>query len=143
MSLTRPKGQKSTFSEHCHVVYRIKGNRECSNMVTNILLADTPPPKVNLGGWRNGIYVLWFISFLRLPFVRDINLKYLPCLTSVWQGNTSLFRNSSVNNWYLFLFHVWKIGTSTSRMRRIGTNSSPREELVPIIHTCKESHLDI
>ena len=28
-------------------------------------------------------------------------------------------------------------------MRRIGTNSSLKEELVPIIHTCEESHLDI
>ena len=46
---------KSTFSEHNHVAYQIKGNHECSNMETNILLANTPPPKVNLGGWRNGI----------------------------------------------------------------------------------------
>ena len=36
-----------------------------------------------------------------------------------------------------------KIGTSTSRMRRIGTNSSLIEDLVPIIHTCEESHFDI
>ena len=50
MSLTRPIGQKSTFSEHCHVAYQIKGSHECSNMETNILLADTPPPTVNLGG---------------------------------------------------------------------------------------------
>ena len=28
-------------------------------------------------------------------------------------------------------------------MRRIGTNSSLREELVSIIHTCEESHFDI
>ena len=100
MSLTRPIAQKST------VAYQIKGNHECSNMETNILLADTPPPKVNLGGWRYGIYVLCFISFLKLPFAWDINLTYLPCLTYVWQGNTSLSRNSCVNNWYLFLFHV-------------------------------------
>ena len=49
MLLTRPIGQKSTFSEHCHVLYQIKGNRECSNTVKYILLADTPPLKVNLG----------------------------------------------------------------------------------------------
>ena len=45
MSLTRPIGQKSTFSEHCHVAYQIKGNHECSNMETDILLADTPHPR--------------------------------------------------------------------------------------------------
>ena len=56
MPLTQPIGQKSTFSEHCHVAYQIKGNHECSNMETIILLADMPPPKVNLGGWRNRIY---------------------------------------------------------------------------------------
>ena len=43
----------------------------------------------------------------------------------------------------LFPLTCKNIGTSTSRMRRIGTNSSLREELVPIIHTCEESHFDI
>ena len=118
MSLTRPIGQKSTFSEHCHVAYQIKGNHECSNMETNILLADTPPPKVNLGGWRNGIYVLWFMSFLKLPFARDINLTYLPCLTSF--GKTT--------NPYLGIL-VWIIGTYSSFMC---------EKLVPIHLTCVE-----
>ena len=37
-------GQNSTFSEHGYVAYQIKGNHECSNMVTNILIAD----RVNL-----------------------------------------------------------------------------------------------
>ena len=45
------KGQNSTFSEHGHVAYQIKGNNECSNMVANVLLANiypsTPPP----AGW--------------------------------------------------------------------------------------------
>ena len=49
MPPTRPIGQKTTFSEHCHVAYKIKGNHKCSNIVTHILLADTPPLKVNLG----------------------------------------------------------------------------------------------
>ena len=31
-------GQISTFSEHGHVAYQIKGNDECSNMQANILL---------------------------------------------------------------------------------------------------------
>ena len=63
MSLTRPIGQKSTFSEHCHVAYQIKGNHECSNMETNILLADTPPPKVNLGGLEK-----WDLCFVIYEF---------------------------------------------------------------------------
>ena len=33
MPLTWPIGQKSTFSEHCHVAYQIKENHECSNIV--------------------------------------------------------------------------------------------------------------
>ena len=40
-----PRGQKvkvQLFSEQCHVVYQIKGNQECSNMVANVLPADTP-----------------------------------------------------------------------------------------------------
>ena len=48
----RVRGQKikiSVLSEHGQVAYQIKGNHECSNMVTNILLADTPLPKANLG----------------------------------------------------------------------------------------------
>ena len=45
-------------------------------------------------------------EFSKITVARDINLTYLPCLTSVWQDNTSLSRNSCVNNWYLFLFHV-------------------------------------
>ena len=45
-------------------------------------------------------------KFSKITLCRDINLTYLPCLTSVWQGNTSFSWNSCVNNWYLFLFHV-------------------------------------
>ena len=41
---TQSIGQKSTFSEHDHVAYQIKGNHECSNMVANILHSDPPPP---------------------------------------------------------------------------------------------------
>ena len=37
-------GQNSTFSEHGHVAYQIKGNHECSNMVANILPTDPLPP---------------------------------------------------------------------------------------------------
>ena len=37
------KGQNSTFSEHGHVAYQIKGNHGYSNMVANIMPADPPP----------------------------------------------------------------------------------------------------
>ena len=40
MPLTQSIGQKSTFSDHVHVAYQIKGNHEFSNMVANILHAD-------------------------------------------------------------------------------------------------------
>ena len=36
-------GQKSTFSEHGHVAYQIKGNHEFSNMEANILHAYPLP----------------------------------------------------------------------------------------------------
>ena len=35
-----------TFSQHGHVLYQIKENPECNNMVANILLAESP----NTGG---------------------------------------------------------------------------------------------
>ena len=35
-------GQNSPLSEHGHVAYQIKENHECSNMVRNILLTDSP-----------------------------------------------------------------------------------------------------
>ena len=47
-----PGGQKvknSTFSEHGHIAYNIKGNHKCSNMVANILPAaphPSPDPRV-------------------------------------------------------------------------------------------------
>ena len=37
-------GQNSTFLELCQVVYQIKENHKCSNMVENILATDTPDP---------------------------------------------------------------------------------------------------
>ena len=36
------KGQNSTFSEHGHIAYQIYENHECSNVIANILNADTP-----------------------------------------------------------------------------------------------------
>ena len=35
-------GKNSPLSEHGHGVYQIKENHECSNIVPNILLADSP-----------------------------------------------------------------------------------------------------
>ena len=44
MSLPPSVGLNSTFLEHGHVAYQIKGNHEFSNMVANNLHADPPPP---------------------------------------------------------------------------------------------------
>ena len=38
------KDQTSTFSEHDHVAYQIKGIQVSSNMVANILPGAIPPP---------------------------------------------------------------------------------------------------
>ena len=42
-----PRGYKFKFNflEYGHGLYQIKGNRECSNMVANILPAAPPPLK--------------------------------------------------------------------------------------------------
>ena len=42
----RPCGwcQNSTFSEHAHVEYQMKGNQEYSNMVATIFPAEPPRP---------------------------------------------------------------------------------------------------
>ena len=45
------KSQNSTFSEHGHVAYQIKGNHECS-MVKNILTADP-----GLWGWGQKVTI--------------------------------------------------------------------------------------
>ena len=50
------KGTNITFAEHGHVAYQIKGNRECSNMVTHILPAAPPLPP-NPGGQKVEIQV--------------------------------------------------------------------------------------
>ena len=42
---------KCNFSEHGLVAYQIKGNRECNNMVANVLPVDPPPPTL---GWGQG-----------------------------------------------------------------------------------------
>ena len=57
------KVQNSTFSEHGHVAYQIKENHECSNMVPNILLADT----LTLGMGQKG---------QNLPFSELGNIEY-------------------------------------------------------------------
>ena len=41
-------GQNSTFNEHGHVAYRIKGNRECNNMVRIFCPQTTLPPTSTL-----------------------------------------------------------------------------------------------
>ena len=43
LSPTLYKKSNLTFAEHDHVAYQIKGNRECSNMVANILPAAPLP----------------------------------------------------------------------------------------------------
>ena len=42
LAYPRGWGQNSTFSEHAHVAYRIKGNHECSKMVATIVPTDPP-----------------------------------------------------------------------------------------------------
>ena len=45
-----PKGQNSTLSEQGHVAYQIKGNHDCSNMVSTYFACRSPsPPKKNIG----------------------------------------------------------------------------------------------
>ena len=39
----RVKGPNSTFPE-LYIAYQIEGNDVCSNMLTDILLTDLPPP---------------------------------------------------------------------------------------------------
>ena len=50
----RVKRSNLTFAEHDHVAYQIKGNRECSNKVANILPAATlSPQKVKIQLFQN------------------------------------------------------------------------------------------
>ena len=45
----RSKGQNSTFSEHGHVAYQIKGNHKCSNIVVNIFPKHPNPGDGSIG----------------------------------------------------------------------------------------------
>ena len=38
------KGQNSIFSKHGNVVYQIKWNHKCSNIIANIIVPAAPPP---------------------------------------------------------------------------------------------------
>ena len=52
-------GQNSTSSEHGHVTYQIKENHECSNMVANILPADTPDPGNGVNRSKFNLFKTW------------------------------------------------------------------------------------
>ena len=47
------KGQNSSFSEHGHVAYQIKGNHKCSNMQGHILSLHTLDPWGGVKGQNN------------------------------------------------------------------------------------------
>ena len=49
-------GPNSTFSEHGHVAYQIKGNHDCNNMAANILQADHHPPPIPPGPQTNWLF---------------------------------------------------------------------------------------
>ena len=60
-------GQNSTFSEHGHVAYQIKGNHDCSNMAANILPADPHPPPSPLPlGWGKKVKIQLFQNMVML-----------------------------------------------------------------------------
>ena len=52
-------GQRSTFSEHGHVIYQIKDNHKCSNMVANILPAVIPDPGDGVNRLRFNFFQIW------------------------------------------------------------------------------------
>ena len=52
--------RNSTFSEHSHVAYQIKENQECSNMVANIMPADTPADPGDLvNRSKFNFFIIW------------------------------------------------------------------------------------
>ena len=48
------KGQNSSFTEHGHVLYQVKLNHECRNIMANILPADAPTNAPDLLGESKG-----------------------------------------------------------------------------------------
>ena len=52
-------GKKSVFSVHGHVTYQIKENHECSNMVANILPADTLDPGDGVNRSKLNFFRAW------------------------------------------------------------------------------------
>ena len=57
----------NVFSHQCQVAYQIKENRECSNMVANILPADPyPPSSLTLGVGSKGRDSAFFLNMVML-----------------------------------------------------------------------------
>ena len=61
-------GQNSTFSEHSHVAYQNKGNRQCSNMVANILSGVPNHPRSRGWGQKVKILILQNMVMLNVKF---------------------------------------------------------------------------
>ena len=57
-------GQNSTFSEHGHVAYQIKGNGKCSNMQAHILSFHTP----STPGVGSKVKTIFFLKVVMLYF---------------------------------------------------------------------------
>ena len=60
------RGQNATFSEYGHVAYQIKRIDAYSNMVANILPADSPPPPSDPGGGVKRLKFNFFQNMVNL-----------------------------------------------------------------------------
>ena len=91
----RTKGKKKSY--HGHVAYQIKGNHECSNMVSNILPADLastpqpPPPALRPWGRANRSKLNFFrtwsrsVSFAKRKCKRGISSEAKMNPKSFWK----------------------------------------------------------
>ena len=101
MPLSRSIGQKSTFSEHGHVAYQIKWNHEMQQHGSNYFARRPPPPPPMPLTRSIGQKSTYHIeenhecSNMVTNIYRDTNSTNLPCLPSVWSGDTSDSRNFS------------------------------------------------
>ena len=125
-------GQNSPLSEHVHVAYLIKENHECSNMVPNILLADSPtlgmgPIGQNLPFSEHGHIEYQFRGNQKM---QEQGSKYLPgdvyplapTLGMRSVGQTSTFSEHG---------HVAYQNLRESRMQQRGSNYFARRPPIP------------
>ena len=112
------KRSKFHFSEHGDVTYQIKGNHECSNMVTNILQAD-PHPDPGDGVNGNGqLFQNMVMLHIKLKgMANSATCKHISCICTHPGLGSNGYKHFSESSHISYQIN----GNRTSRMQQYGS----------------------